>query len=76
MLFKWLIVGIVIYGVYVVYFKDKKIKNNNNNDKRKKDNEDTEEMVECCKCGTFVTTKEAFIKNGKFYCSKECMLKD
>ncbi len=29
-------------------------------------------MVECEKCGTFISTHEAIIKDGKYYCSKEC----
>lgn len=33
-------------------------------------NEDV--MVECPECGTYVSSKEAIIKNGVMYCSKEC----
>ena len=29
-------------------------------------------MVECQKCGLFISSKDAIIKNGKYYCSKEC----
>ncbi len=32
--------------------------------------EDT--LIECEKCGTFVTLKEAVIIKGKTYCSKQC----
>ena len=36
----------------------------------KKDGEEV--MVECKKCGTFVSIKEAIIKDSNYYCSKEC----
>ena len=74
MILKWLIFGAIVYAVYVLFFKDKSISSKGNKTSNKDDN-DSEEMVECCECGIFVATKEAFIKNGKFYCSKECMSK-
>ncbi len=72
MIFKWLIFGVIVYVIYAIFFKDKSIANSSSSDKKDKD---SEEMVECCVCGTFVSSKEAYIKNGKFYCSKECMQK-
>jgi uncharacterized protein len=36
----------------------------------KKIEEDT--LVECEACGTFVTTKEAIIAKGTYFCSLEC----
>jgi len=74
MILKWLIFGAIIYAVYTIFFKSKSV---TSNDKKThtKDDSDSEEMVECCECGTFISTKEAFIKSGKFYCSKECMNK-
>ncbi len=75
MILKWLIFGAIVYAVYVLFFKSKNISSKSSNKSSKKDDSDSEEMVECCECGTFVATKEAFIKNGKFYCSKECMNK-
>ena len=41
----------------------------------KKDNGNAEEMRQCNACGVYVSTHEAFIANGRFYCSKECMNK-
>ncbi len=73
---QWLIVGVVVYVVYVLYFREKKVKNTNQEKTSKKRDNDSEDMVECCICGTFVSYNEAYIKNGKFYCSKECMQKD
>ena len=37
-----------------------------------KPKKDEEIMVECDKCGTYVSSHEAIIKNGVYYCSKEC----
>ncbi len=74
MIFKWLIFGVIVYVIYVIFFKDKSVTNGSSSNKKNKD-KDSEEMVECCICGTFVSSKEAYIKEGKFYCSKECMQK-
>ncbi len=74
MILKWLIFGVIVYAVYILFFKEKNIASKDSKSFKKDDN-DSEEMVECCECGTFISSKEAFIKNGKFYCSKECMTK-
>ena len=39
---------------------------------KRKPKKDEEIMVECEKCGTFVSSHEAIIVNGKYYCSKSC----
>ena len=75
MILKWLIFGAIVYAVYVLFFKSKSVSSNRDRTSSKSDDSDSEEMVECCECGTFVAAKEAFIKNGRFYCSKECMNK-
>jgi len=69
MLFKILLLIAIIAGVYHFFIKTKPAKQNSNNS-AKKDEEDI--MVECEKCKTYVSSKEAIIKEGKFYCSKEC----
>ncbi|BBG65055.1 hypothetical protein NNO_0352 [Hydrogenimonas sp.] len=65
----------VIAAVYFFLIKKPAI------EKRRKDRAETEAkkpgpdeeiMVECEKCGTFVSSKEAIIVDGKFYCSKSC----
>jgi uncharacterized protein len=61
---KLLMIGILLYVAYLFLFK--KDKSNDNN----KEIED--EMLECKTCGTFVSQKEAIIKNGEVYCSFEC----
>ena len=34
---------------------------------------DNDTLVECVTCKTYVTAKDSFIVNGKYYCSKECI---
>lgn len=55
-------------AIAAIYFLLRKI-----SAKAKKEKTGSDEtMVECKKCGTYVSSKEAIIKNGHFYCSKEC----
>ncbi|WP_281951422.1 PP0621 family protein [Nitrosophilus kaiyonis] len=70
MLFKIIILIALIAGVYYFFIKSKPIEYKTKKEKSKKDSEDI--MVECEKCKTYVSSKEAIIKNGKYYCSKEC----
>jgi uncharacterized protein len=32
----------------------------------------TELMIECSKCGTFISEKEALMKDGRYFC-RECL---
>ena len=59
----------IIAVIYFVFFKKKSVgaKKQNEIDK----NEDL--MLECHKCGTFTSSNEAIIKDGKYFCSKECL---
>jgi len=34
---------------------------------------DEDTMVPCEECGVYISVKEAFIKEGRYYCSKSCM---
>ncbi|MDD3324373.1 MAG: PP0621 family protein [Sulfurospirillaceae bacterium] len=63
MIMKILIFIAILVIIYMVFFKKTK-------GKEKKI--EGEAMVECEKCSTFVSDKEAIIKDGHFYCSKEC----
>jgi len=65
MILKLIIMGAVIYGVYFIFFKKPEMIK-----KSKKD--DSETVVECQKCSVYVSVKEAVLKDGKYYCSKEC----
>ncbi|NCD12952.1 MAG: Prokaryotic metallothionein [Epsilonproteobacteria bacterium] len=71
MLFKLAILIGILFLIYLFFFKNKR------QEEIKKSNEKTktlegETMVECQKCATFVSHKEAIIKDGQFFCSKEC----
>jgi len=60
----------VIFLIYLFFFK-----NNRKEDIQKKSSKkvlEGETMVECQACSTFISHKEAIIKDGLFYCSKEC----
>ena len=67
MIFKILIFLAVLFAIYVLFFKKK-----GNNDLSKKGSKDSEIMVDCKGCGVYVSSKEAIIKDGFYYCSKEC----
>ncbi len=70
MLVKVLAVGVVLFLVYIVFFK--KNREQNIKDSGKYD-QITDTLEECPKCGTFVSKDEAILSNGKYYCSKECL---
>ena len=71
---KLLVIGLVIAAVYYLFFRKGKPQTDSGEttpkDKNDKKLEDV--MVECAKCGTFVSSKEALIKDGSYFCSKEC----
>ncbi|WP_200762644.1 PP0621 family protein [Nitrosophilus alvini] len=71
MIMKILLLLVVLAAVYFIFFK-KKTPQTQNMSKEKKRNVDEEIMIECSKCGTYVSSKEAVIKDGRFFCSKEC----
>jgi len=58
----------IIVVIYMVFFKNRK-----KGDSEKKGGSKEDLMVECKKCGTYVSSHEAFIKDGSFFCSEECM---
>jgi uncharacterized protein len=67
MFFKILILILILVAIYYFFRGDKKRK------KHYKESEklNGETMIECCKCGVFVTLKDAIIKDGKYFCN-EC----
>lgn len=70
MIFKILAVLVVLFLVYIIFFKKDRegvIRTN----KKKENIEDV--MVECPSCGTYVSKKEGILSNGKYFCSKECL---
>ena len=75
MIFKLLIFALIVFIVYTLFFKTSRgdVQYKNKTKSRKRDNKnDSDTMVECAKCSVFVSEKDAIIKDGKFYCSKEC----
>jgi uncharacterized protein len=74
MIFKVLVFVLVMSIVYFLFFKKARVDDRKTEyGKQKKAQElDGETMVECKKCSTFVSPKEAVIRNGNFYCSNEC----
>lgn len=63
-----LVVGVLV-AIYFVFFKKKSISTPPKQDAP----EDT--MVPCAECETYVQLKETYRKDGKYFCSKECMEK-
>jgi len=71
MIWKVLTITVVLFFVYILFFR-KGRDNQVNSNKRKKD-EIEDIMVECPTCGTYVSKKEAILSNGQYFCSKECL---
>ena len=70
MFFKIIAVVIIAFLIYILFFK----KNREKDIKNKKNEIIEDEMVECPTCKIFISQKEAILSNGKFYCSKDCLL--
>ncbi len=65
----------VIAAVYFFLIKKpavKKSRKERAEAEAKKPGLDEEIMLECEKCGTFVSSKEAIIVDGKYFCTKSC----
>jgi uncharacterized protein len=69
MLFKLLLLGGFIAAVYYAFFNKKSLPNNPSKENKKPQ----EPMIACAKCGTYTDVKETFIRDGYYYCSRECM---
>lgn len=72
MIFKVLFFLGAIFLVYLIFFKKSREKQVKNNAKNKLENEEI--MVECPTCRVFVSKKEGILSNGKYFCSKECLV--
>lgn len=62
-----LVVILVLIGALVWFFFLRK----NPTKQTKKPQEEL--MVECCKCGTYISSKEAIVVGKKYFCSKKCL---
>lgn len=69
MIIKLIFVVIVLFLIYLIFFK----KSRNSGTNTRNDRKISDEMVECPSCGVFVSQKEAILSNGRFFCSKECL---
>ena len=69
MILKFLAIAVVLFIVYIVFFK----KNREKKIIEKVDVKYEDEMVECPTCKTYISTKESIVSNGKYYCSKDCL---
>lgn len=67
MLLKLLLLAGIVTVVYFAFFKKNALTAPKNDDGA------DEAMIPCAKCGTYVQAKEAFKREGKYYCSRECM---
>ncbi|MBX7490913.1 PP0621 family protein [Helicobacter turcicus] len=63
---KWILFALCIVGIYFFFFKKPKTIH------EKKEHKKDSIMLECATCGTYVSSDEAIIQDGKYYCSKEC----
>ncbi len=73
MIFKLIILSAIIYGIYILFFRDGNlIEKMSEKNKKPSSDEPVDTVVECKKCGVFISIKEAVIKDGKYYCSNEC----
>ena len=69
MVFKFLAFAVVIFFIYIVFFK-----NNRQKDiKDKKYDGITDTMVECPTCKIYVSKDDTILSSGKYFCSKECI---
>lgn len=62
-----LLIGVLV-GAYYLFFKKKKSLT-----PPSPDNTQEEAMIPCAECDTYVQVKEALMRDGKYYCSRECM---
>lgn len=70
MLLKIALFAVIIFLIYMFFFKNSRKEDIQKSASKKVLEGET--MVECQMCSTFISHKEAIIKDGLFYCSKEC----
>jgi uncharacterized protein len=72
MIFKFILLVLILLIIYVVFFKKRVKKKHKAMEKEKEMSISDEVMVECPTCKTFVSSHDAVIKTGQFFCSKKC----
>ncbi|HEX5670260.1 MAG TPA: PP0621 family protein [Sulfuricurvum sp.] len=68
MLFKLLLLGGLIAAVYYAFFNKKSLPTQHKNNQQPE-----EAMIPCATCGTYADVKDTLIRDGHYYCSRECM---
>lgn len=76
MIMKLILLAAVVYGIYILFFRNgnivDKMREKKSGTSPKKEEKDVDTVVECAKCGLYVSVDEAILKDGKYYCSKTC----
>lgn len=64
----------ILLVIYLVFFKTSRNTGETQPKEKRRPTKqnDGETMIECAQCSTFTSNKEAIIKDGKFFCSREC----
>ena len=70
MLFKVVIFMVLLFLVYILFFK--KTREDIIGKKGKKD-EILDTMEQCPTCDIFISKNEAILSNGRYFCSKKCL---
>jgi len=70
---QWILVLVLIALVYFFFIKSKPLPSEDQKHKKKQNRLDEDDMVECKKCGTYITLKEALLRDGDYFCSRECL---
>ncbi|WP_353661906.1 PP0621 family protein [Hydrogenimonas sp. SS33] len=77
---KILLTVAVIWAIYFFFIKKPQVTEHRRRKadeadrkaRRKEAQKEEEIMVPCEKCGTYISSHEAIIVSGKYYCSKSC----
>ena len=65
-----ILIGLAVYFLFIRGRNLDPLKHKPSKKEEKKQIEDT--LVQCTKCDVFVSDKEALIKDGQYFCSKDC----
>ena len=73
MIFKVVTIAVVLFLVYVIFFKKNRENSMKNNDKSGKYDEITDTLVECPTCNVYVSKDDAILSSGKYFCANGCI---
>jgi len=72
MIMKLLLVAAVIAVIYFMFIKKKPL--NEKSSSKEKVKPKANDMVECNNCALYCEVSESILSNGKYFCSKECVI--